>query len=376
MRVVIWTDAFLPEIGGMEVFCLRLVRSLREKGHECLIVADRQEMGHLGQQVYDTIPVLGTAFFYATRRNDLALLRRQHEECARVMSDFNPDVIHLNGVTRSVLGFVVQQRNRRRPTVLTLHDHSLFRLPGGINASLLHNVDALAAISESVQAHMLERDPKLAGKMSTILNSVPEPKLPPAPLPFPPRLLAYGRIIHDKGFDLAIKAFARIAPLFPAATLTIAGHGAEVVNLQKFATETGFADRIHFSGWIHPDKIPEMINAHSLIIMPSRWKEPFGLVALETAQMGRPIVASRIGGIPEIVVDGVTGQLFEADNVDSLTEALQPFLTDPLLGEKMGTAARLHARKNFDFDDFTTAYEKLYAQVAVSNGSPRPRTAL
>jgi len=296
-------------------------------------------------------------------KRDLSAIRKEHEVCRSVIDDFKPEVIHLNTSTRSILGFVLEQRGRWHPTLLTAHDHGLFQNRQGIGQTILENVDAVAVISESVKMSALNQDIKLDGKLQTVLNALPMPDLPPAAFPLQPRLLCFGRLVVEKGFDLAIRAFAAVAGHFPAATLTVAGHGNQYARLQRLADESGFAERIHFPGWVDPEGIPALINQHSVVIMPSRWQEPFGLVALQTAQMGRPILASRVGGIPEIVRDGETGRLYENENLPELQEGLRYFLQNPEQGKKMGEQAFKHAQAQFGFEAFLDRYEKIYTQI-------------
>jgi glycogen(starch) synthase len=364
MRILIWTDGFWPEIGGLEVFCMHLVKRLRKSGHDCLIIAERNGAAGWGMSDYHGTPVYGVTFCKTTVKRDLVSLREQHEACKSLIAQFDPEVIHLNTVMRGVWGFLLQQRDQRRPTVMTLHDYAIFQHRNALATALLEHVDSLAAVSDFIRVHALENRPELKNKLRTVLNALPMPDLPPSPLPAERRVLAFGRFTRDKGFDLAIQAFAGVAPRFPEATLTLAGNGMEFDALQKLAVETGFGDRIHFPGWVNPEDIPALINQHTLVVMPARWQEPFGLVVLQTAQMGRPVIASRMGGIPEIVVDGVTGKLFESDNVPELTKTLQLLLEDPALCEEMGRNAHSHARQYFRFDHFVAAYERMYEQAA------------
>jgi glycogen(starch) synthase len=363
MRILMWCDAFWPEIGGLEVFCMRLSAAFKTRGHECLIITDRNYPGNDGLSWYEGMPVHGFHFSEKRRMYDLAAMRRDHLECSRIIHDFNPDIIHLNAVSKTLLNFILLQREKKRPAVLTLHEPSLFVDTSKILLSTFENVGRLVAISESVKKTVLLNFPHILEKTTTILNALPEPPVNPTPLPGNQKILGFGRLAHSKGFDVAIRAFARIADLFPEATLTIAGDGIERAALEKQAGETGYGSRIHFLGWVNPDGIPALINDYRMVVMPSRWQEPFGLVALQAAQMGRPLVASAAGGIPEIVVDNVTGKLFENENDLEMAHAITLILRDPLLAEKMGTCAQEHARKHFDFDTFVKSYENILSNV-------------
>jgi glycogen(starch) synthase len=363
MRIIIWTDGFWPEIGGLEVFCMRLVTALQRRGHACLVVSNSPPGLAARHDPYEQIPVHRFTFQDALTRGDLKLFHREQEACARVVEEFDPQVIHVNAMYRSILGFVVMQRNRRRPAVLTLHDSHLYRRHDTLREAVMENIDLVAAVSNSIRRDALAQVPGIAGKLHLVSNALPALRIPPAPLPRGHRLLAFGRLVRDKGFDLAIEAFAEIARQFPEATLTVAGDGEERSRLEAQAGKAGLGLRVHFPGWIDPDDAPALINRHSLVIMPSRWQEPFGLVALQAAQMGRPIVASRVGGIPEIVLDGVTGKLFANENVAELTQAIRELLEDPALAEKMGRQAQAHVQEHFNFDRFVDGYESLYARA-------------
>jgi glycogen(starch) synthase len=363
MRVLIWTDAFWPEIGGLELFCMRIVTALKERGHTCAVVTEQKESADVVVSHYQEVPVYGLAFEQAFRRGNLALLRRQHEACSRLIDQFQPDVVHLNAVMRGAIGFVLQQRRRRLPTVLTLHDNSLAKHAKGLGPGLLDAVDIIAAISRSNRAFVIDCDPRAEAKIRVIPNALPMPRISPAPLPASFRLLAIGRLVRDKGFDLAIRAFAEVAGLFPESTLTITGEGREAEALRQLARATGVGSRIRFTGWIDPEEVPPLINQHSVVIMPSRWQEPFGLVALQAAQMGRPIIAAASGALPEIVVDGVTGALVPNENLPGYVEALRKFIQAPSLVERLGRQARLHAESSFPFEQFVGRYEEAYLEA-------------
>jgi glycogen(starch) synthase len=170
-------------------------------------------------------------------------------------------------------------------------------------------------------------------------------------------------MVPEKGFDLVLRAFAQVAPHFPEAVLTMASDGVERENLRRLGETLGLGDRVTFPGWIAEEDMPALINDHSLVMVPSRHEEPFGLVALQAAQMGRPVIAARSGGLAEIVLPGATGLLFESDNADSLADALAVLLRDPEMMTRMGIAARDHAIRHYDYGAFVSAYEELYGEA-------------
>ncbi len=365
MRILLWTDAYYPEIGGLEVFCLQLARGLVKLGHEVEVITGRSGAISPQMSLHDGIPVHGFGFSHALINQDLAALRVQNQACAAVLDRFDPDLIHVNVVNVGIFNFVLQQRRRRRPTVLTVHDTVFFVNKAGLAGQALTLIDGVIAISNYVSSVIVAAHPEIAGRTRTILNALPMPESFSMPPKSDQSILAFGRIAKEKGFDLAIQAFAQIARRFPEATLTIAGDGVERANLQALAQSTGLADRIHFPGWIHPDAMNDVISRHAFVVMPPRWQEPFGLVALQTAQCGRAIVATHSGAIPEIVVDGVTGRIVPINDTGALAQGMEELLSQPKLGHTWGQAARVRAREQFSFDVFLQQYEETFLHCAV-----------
>jgi glycosyltransferase involved in cell wall biosynthesis len=114
--------------------------------------------------------------------------------------------------------------------------------------------------------------------------------------------------------------------------------------------------------------VPALINTSSLVVVPSRWDEPFGLVALEAALMARPVIAARAGGLVEVVEDGVTGLLVDKESPGQLAEAVIRLLRDPIAADRMGAAGRDLARELFGWERCVDEYEQLY-QWTLSGGN-------
>jgi glycogen(starch) synthase len=150
---------------------------------------------------------------------------------------------------------------------------------------------------------------------------------------------------------------------FPQARLTIAGDGPSRSELVRQAAHQGIDHAVDFLGWVLPEKVPELINEHTLVLMPSR-EEPFGLVALQAALMSRPIVATRVGGLPEVVVHGETGFLVETEDAASLADAAAHLLSEPRLAEKFGRTARQRAQTVFGWEKHVGSYDALYRKLS------------
>jgi glycogen(starch) synthase len=176
-------------------------------------------------------------------------------------------------------------------------------------------------------------------------------------------------MVVEKGFDLALIALAEIRRHFPTAMLTCIGDGPARKSLEELARSLGIGPAVDFPGWVEPDDVFRWMERSSMVLMPSRWEEPFGLMALQGAQMMRPVVAARTGGLPEVVIDGRTGLLFDRDDAGALAECVLRLLRDQEFARSLGRAGRLRALEEFPLGRQVDSYETLYAQACSKGGS-------
>jgi phosphatidylinositol alpha-1,6-mannosyltransferase len=162
-----------------------------------------------------------------------------------------------------------------------------------------------------------------------------------------PLIACVGRLVHRKGFDLAIKAMPDIWKTRPEVHLAILGNGPELANLQKLAASLDRPSQVHF--FTNPDDqfLASAYARASALAFPARQQgadvEGFGIVCLEAAAAGVPVVATSTGGIAEAVQDGQTGFLVEPDNLGSLAAAVLRVVGDPGLRHRMSEASKLWA---------------------------------
>jgi glycogen(starch) synthase len=171
-----------------------------------------------------------------------------------------------------------------------------------------------------------------------------------------------GRLVAEKGFDSVLPAFATVLNRFPTARLVIAGDGPERQRLIQQTIELGLGSSVEFLGSVPPETVPHLINAATLVVIPSK-SEGFGLVALEAALMARPVVAMRVGGLPEVVLDQKTGLLVEPDDQEGLAKAILLLLSHPQAAAAFGEAGRSRAKEIFSFERYVAAYDDLYQSL-------------
>jgi glycogen(starch) synthase len=363
MRVLFWLGTFWPAVGGVTVYADRLLQALQERGHEIMVFAfaSRDSAAIPLQSMYRNIRIYRFPFWQS--HNDIGEIVKIRQQIADLRRSFEPNLIHKNGVGVGDFFLLPSSLRPTVPLLVVLHE----KWPSESKAvaqRTLRCADWVVGVSNSMLDRGRRLAPEISPRSSVIHNAVAEPPIAPAPLPVrPSRLLCIGRLIQEKGFDLALTAVASIVKRFPGLHLMICGDGPERVSLQRQARTLNIESAVEFTGWISPDAVPALINSASVVLMPSRWQEPFGLVALESALMARPVIAARVGGIPEIVVHKHTGLLVTPGNSSVLAEAIACLVQNPDAAQRMGWAARSRALENFSFQRHVDAYEAVYRRV-------------
>lgn len=360
MRVLLWTEYWAPYIGGCERFAANLVAGLEGRGHQFSIVCDRIDRNANSES---DPRVHAFPIREALANRDIEAIVAIHRDLAELMRRYDPDLIHVIAFGPGDL-FLLKLLG---PVgcLVTMHQYVPAELLGAsaLSGRILRAAQSIVACSAAVASDLLDYVPEARERLSVIHNAAPTSNATPSfPSFSPARVLCLGRLVEDKGFDVALEAFARVLPRAPQTQLVIAGDGPERQRLERLATDRGIVRNVIFTGWIHPRETASLMESAAMVLMPSR-REPFGLVALECALAGRPIVASRTGGLSEVVEDGETGILVDADDVAQTAEALISLLDDPRSATAMGQRTRQRALERFPFERHIDSYDQLYRRL-------------
>jgi glycosyltransferase involved in cell wall biosynthesis len=189
------------------------------------------------------------------------------------------------------------------------------------------------------------------------------------------------RLDHWKGVDTFLRAAARCLHRFPDTTFVVAGGAVDgrdalARDLARLAESLGIARNVRFTGWRYgPDAMPEVHAAFDVLVLPSSWPEPYGLVLLEAMATGKPVVATAQGGPLEICVADETALLVPPRDVEAMADAMARIIEDAALRAAMGAAGRARVERMFDSRDHIAAVQQLYEQAHDSSSS-RPSRAL
>lgn len=172
-----------------------------------------------------------------------------------------------------------------------------------------------------------------------------------------PRLLCVGRLIPIKGHLVLLRALAQARSRVPGLTLDVAGRGPLEPALRSYARELGLEESVRFLGFVAP--VQKAIEDAAIVVVPSLG-EGFGMVALEAMERARPVIASAVGGLPEIVADSETGLVVEPGDAETLADAIAYLAGDLERAAEMGRAGRARALAEFPPERSAERIEELY----------------
>ena len=367
-----------PTYGGSGVVATELGIELAARGHQVHFITYSQPFRLGGRErdiLYHEVPVSNYPLFEFAPYS-LALSTRM----AEVASYYDLDLLHVHyAIPHSISALLARQmcatQGRHLPFITTLHGTDVTLV--GMDRSYLpitrfgiEESDGVTAISRYL------RDKTLADfSIKRPIEAIPNFVNCDVYTPMDPSARAEARrawapdgealLIHLSNFRPVkrvkdcVQIFAHVAKHVPA-HLMLVGDGPDRSQAEMLAFGLGIRDRVHFLG--KQDSVTELLPLADLMLMPSEL-ESFGLAALEAMACRVPAIATRVGGVPELIEDGVSGCLFPVGDVASMAECAIGLLKDPDRLQSMGAAARQTAQDHFCASRIIPLYEKYYDQV-------------
>lgn len=321
----------------------------------------------------DTISIsqLGRAAsisYRLTRRCDPLVKALAERGVSVLHAHFGVEGVHI-AATAKALGV---------PLVTTLHGFDVTigkkqllasKKPSWINyvawrRSLFETGAAFACVSEYIRRRAIEWGYP-AERTMVLPIGVDTDRIKPVPFVEKPRIVHVARLVKVKGTGDLLRAFAIVLRKLPAAELVIVGDGPLRAQLVALAGELGVAGAVRFLGVQPHAEVLAQIGGARVLCLPSATapngaQEGLGMVLLEAAALGRPVVGTDHGGIPEAVVDGVNGYLVPERDPTALADRLLAILVDPDLSGRFGAAGRAIVERQFDLGTQTKKLESVY----------------
>jgi glycosyltransferase involved in cell wall biosynthesis len=174
-----------------------------------------------------------------------------------------------------------------------------------------------------------------------------------------------GRLVELKGLEYLLRAAAALRHEFPALRVEIAGSGPQRAKLEEEVVELELGGQVEFLGWV--DDLNAVLPRWDIFVMPSL-EEGFPIAALDAMAVGLPVVATPVGGVPELIEDGRTGWLVPPRDIGALASRLRILLCNPELRADVGAAAHAHVSNRFDAAHMTEGFARLYDELLTETG--------
>lgn len=366
-----------PTYGGSGVVATELGIELAARGHEVHFITYSQPFRLTGREAnirYHEVPVTNYPLFEYPPY-DLALATRM----AEVAEIYALDLLHVHyAIPHSVSALLARQmladRGIRLPFITTLHGTDITLV--GLDRSYLpitkfgiEQSDGVTAISAHLrdrthEAFAIRREIEVVRNFVNCDLYVRKPELVAEQRP---RFAAKDErlLVHLSNFRPVkrvldvVEVFARVAKEMPARLLMI-GDGPDRSAAEFLASRLGIFDRCHFVG--KQDNVNELLALADLMVMPSEM-ESFGLAALEAMACRVPSIATRVGGVPELIDSGISGLLYEVGDVEEMAEGAIALLRDQTGLDRMALTARRTAQDFFCASRIIPLYEAFYRRV-------------
>ncbi len=368
--------ACYPTYGGSGVVATDLGIALANQGHEVHFLSYENPIrltGYHGNVYYHQVGVMEYPLFkyppYA-----LALATQLVE----VAEQHDLDLVHVHyAIPHSVSAALARDMmGEAAPrTVLTLHgtDITIVGNDPAYRRVTCYGIDHADGVT-AVSTYLKDATTQTFGttrSIEVIPNFIDLERFQVTPCP-EAQSLRHGEeriLMHVSNFrpvkrvPVLVEAFAQVAAELPS-RLVLVGDGPDRPAAQALAAERGVADRVHFLG--SQDAVEKILPCADLFVLPSEY-ESFGLAALEAMACGVPVVATRAGGLPEVVADGETGELCDIHEADCLVKVILRLLESPDQLAKMGREARRRVEREFSLDSILPRYEAFYRRVLESD---------
>jgi glycosyltransferase involved in cell wall biosynthesis len=341
VRIALANPYFLPHQGGIEARMLGLARGLARRHEVAVLTA--QLPGTAREERIEGFTVLRcpARVWRSFPYNPPPVWTRG---IADALDAFGPDVVDYQYRWAPEWNRAMSAWGARHPLVLTWHN--AFGEGEGLTGALsrwndrrflqaMGHARRLICISEAVErdlaAHGIPR-----AKLSTVHAGFDA--LPPVAASEDGHAVFVGRLVATKGLDVLLDALARA----PELSVVVVGQGPERARLERAAARLGVAGRVRFTGFVPKEERLRLVASSRFAVHPARW-ESLGHVLVEAMLLGKPVVASDVGGIPEVV--GAGGVLTPAGDADALAGAMRALWDDAPLREALGAKARAHAAR-------------------------------
>ncbi len=358
------------DYGGAVRHVIQLIRYMSEMGHTVGLISGADATLMQVAARYCTKHYVNRDFVHPLdpRRDIRAVI-----PVWKGIREFEPDIVHAHSTKAGYAARFCAALQGIRPVVFTAHGWAFMEgraywqrwLLASAEKVFARVTDKIICVSEHARQLAVEWGVGSPDQLVVIHNGVdPTPFLNAHPLEMPvksetetsPIITFVGRLAPPKDLSTLFRALA----FLECGHLLVVGEGQLRPSLEKEASQLGLAKRVTFAGF--QSDIPGILKSSDIFVLPSRW-EGLPYVVIEAMMAGLPVVATAVGGVPELVEHGRTGYLVPPGDTEALARALHDLLQDEALRRQMGEAGRERALRQFTEDRMLSRTEALYREV-------------
>jgi glycosyltransferase involved in cell wall biosynthesis len=358
--------------GGTEIQTLNLVRALVSGGYRVVTICFYEHTDDMVQRYRDAgsiVEILEKDGMRKRGKEEWIHLYRGLRNC---VNKYRPVLAHVQYMAPGAVPCLILKFLGVRHIIATAHtDAKIYRSLSLLHFIQRHVLDVFTCITLKAEDEffgsscLYTEETVLPGHAHvTIYNALPEHIRPRQETKAPPAHPTVGvasRLEHIKGMDLVVPAFALLRKRLPCARLLVVGDGSLRESMHRQVDELQIQDAVEWAGRLSQENLQAFYDRMDLFWMPSR-SEGFGLSALEAMARGCPVIASDVGGLPELSQDGNCGFLVPVEDVESLAEQSSQLLVSPKEWQRMSLAAQVRAR-DFSMERFSDLINNLYKKV-------------
>lgn len=385
--------------GGSEKYYFELGKLLKEHGHEVAYFSMKDEKNiTTGDKEYFVEPIdlnKGSKL----KALDVIYSKKNKKKMEEALEDFKPDIVHLNNFQRQLSASIIDPIKKKKiPIVFTAHDMNaicpasamLYKgeicedcIKKGYNScikksciknsklksilavletkyykkhKIYKKIDCIISPSEFIKNQLIKGN--LEYNTIKILHNFVE-KSNVNSINDEGYALFFGRLSIEKGILNTVQALKNI----PNGKLLIAGDGPEKENIEKYIKDNGLKDRIRLLGYLNQNEIKKYISNAKFVVVPSIWYENCPYSILETMEIGKPIIGSKIGGIPELIEDSKNGFLYEYNDINQLEEKMKLLFNNQKIVDEQSKTSKILFEEKYNKDIYYNEISKIYKRL-------------
>jgi glycosyltransferase involved in cell wall biosynthesis len=361
---------FPPHTGGLEKYVYNIAEGLQKKFNwKAVVITTDRNQKQVGKIIQDGIKVYRLPVFFTLSNTPINPL--WYFYLKQIIKEEQPDLINAHAPVPFLpdLAALISNKNK---FILTYHDgtmmkkKSIFNIPIYIYEHFflrytLEKAKFIICSSDFIRKSFLQKYIEKSISINPGVESIgkPEKKKAHKKIVF---IASLTKAQKHKGLDLLLHAIPEVKKSVKDVQLTVVGHGDAVQTYKSLAIKLKLGENVVFSGALFGENLKEVLRQSDVLVLPTS-KESFGMVLIEAMAQGTPVIATKVGGIPDIISDGHDGFLIPPGDINEISKAIIKILKDARLAKIMGENGQKKVKENYLWEKQVTATNAIFEKA-------------